>query len=286
MILTAICEGNSLASISRMFQVNKITLLRLLSDAGSLAKRYHDEMVRGLDCERVQVDELWSFVYAKNRNVKPGGSFKGHGDQWVWVAMDADSKIVIAWRIGGRDTLEARPFMADVASRLINRIQLTADGLSSYLDAVPKAFGDDVDFAQLIKLYGQPPATGPERRYSPGECIGCRQKPVTGNPDPAHISTSYIERQNLSVRMQSRRFTRLTNAFSKRLENHGHAVALHYLHFNFIRRHQTLKTTPAVAAGIASSEWTMMDFVQLLEREEDKMGKRLTDYKPAKKSAN
>jgi IS1 family transposase len=278
-ILTALAEGNSLASTTRMFGASKITILRLLADAGTLAAQYHDLTVRDLETKRVQMDEIWSFVHTKQNNIQQDNWFKRHGDQWTWVAMDADSKLVISYLVGGRDAGFGRPFVADLASRLKDRVQITSDGWQVYREAVNRAFGTNVDYAMLIKEYAQ------ERigyaRYSPPICISARPVVECGNPDERYINTSYSERQNLTMRMQMRRFTRLTNAFSKKVENHQHAIALYFFHYNFIRKHMTLKTTPAVAAGVADKVWTMVDFVELLEREEMLLGGRLTDYKPA-----
>ena len=215
---------------------------------------------------------------AKNANVNPNNHGKGHGDSWVWVALDADSKLVINWLVGGRSSVYANEFVSDLADRLTDRVQVTSDGWKPYRMAINKAFGADVDYATLIKLYSKP-AEG-FARYSPPEVVGVEREVKCGSPEPRCISTSFIERQNLTMRMGMRRFTRLTNAFSKRLENHKHAVALHYFHYNFIRVHQTIKTTPAMAASVADKVWTMVDFVQLLEREENLLGGRLTDYKP------
>lgn len=281
-ILTALVEGNSIASTCRMFGANKVTVLRLLADAGTLAAQYHDLMVCNLETKRVQVDEIWSFCHSKNRNVQPKNWGKGHGDAWVWVAMDADSKIVINWVVGGRDSGFANSFVSDLATRLNDRVQLTSDGWQCYRDAVSRAFGGQVDYAMLIKSYAA--ARAGHARYSPPVCTGAVKSVESGEPDQKHISTSFIERQNLTVRMQNRRFTRLTNGFSKRFENHCHAIALGYFHYNFIRKHQTIKTTPAVMAGVADKMWTMLDFVKLLEREEMLLGGRLTDYKAAKSS--
>jgi IS1 family transposase len=281
-ILTALVEGNSMASTSRMFGVSKITILRLLADAGTLAAQYHDLTVCDLTTRRVQADEIWAFVNAKQRNV-PEAS-RGHfgvGDVWTWQAIDADSKLVISYMLGLRNGGYAKEFMLDVASRLANKVQLTTDGLSVYLDAVDDAFGGDIDYAQLVKVYG--PDKSAAGRYSPPEVISVTHEEVCGSPDIGEVSTSYIERQNLTVRMSNRRFTRLTNAFSKKIENHGHSVALYYFNYNFCRVHTTIKTTPALKAGIADKVWTMLDFVKMLEREEELLGGRLTNYLPAKK---
>jgi len=252
-----------------MFSVNKRTVLRLLEDVGTICAEFHDNFVHGLTSERVQVDEIWSFVGCKAKAKKHGAS--GEGDVWTWTAIDADTKLVLSYLAGGRDSGYARAFMDDVAARLVNRVQLTSDGHGSYLDAVPDAFGPDVDYAMLIKQYGKDPEQD-QRRYSPAKCTGCELRPVSGNPDPDHISTSYVERQNLTMRMSMRRFTRLTNAFSKKLENHAHALALYFFHYNFCRKHMTLKTTPAVAAGIADRPLTTREIVEILEVEEQKCG--------------
>lgn len=276
-ILSALVEGASINATARMTGCSKITVLRLLADVGSFCADYHDLTVRKLMSARVQVDELWSFCGCKAK-AKAAGA-QGHGDVWTWVAMDADSKLCVSYLVGNRDGEHASAFIADVADRLARRVQLTSDGHKPYLAAVEAAFGGAVDYAQLVKHYAADRMG--EARYSPAKCIGCTEETVTGNPDPRHVSTSYIERQNLTVRMGSRRFTRLTNGFSKKIENHAHAVALHYFHYNFIRKHQTLKTTPAVAAGIASKPLTMLDLVAMIEREERLTGGRLTDYLPA-----
>jgi len=278
-ILSALVEGNSIAATCRMLGVNKVTVLRLLADAGTLAAQWHDLVVRDLETKRVQMDEIWAFCHSKEKNVKPQNWGRGHGDIWTWVSMDADSKLAINWRVGGRDSGTGHAFVADLADRLNNRVQLTSDGWQVYREAVARAFGTDVDYAMLMKEYAV------ERqgyaRYSPPVCIAARPSVQCGNPEEKHINTSFVERQNLTMRMQMRRFTRLTNGFSKTRANHEHAIALHYFHYNFIRKHQTIKTTPAVMAGCADKVWTMVDFVELLEREEKMLGGRLTDYKPA-----
>lgn len=269
-VISALVEGTSVSSTARMCGVSKLTVLRLLADVGSLCRDYHDLAVRGLHSQRIQCDEVWSFVGCKQKNREKGK--RGHGDAWTWVAMDADTKLVIAYLVGGRDAGCAREFMLDVAGRVNSRVQLTTDGHGAYLDAVENAFGFDVDYAMLVKLYGpEGGKTTAERKYSPAQCTGARKMAQIGIPARKHISTSYIERQNLTVRMGNRRHTRLTNAFSKRLVNHEHAIALHYFHYNFIRRHKTLKTTPAVAAGVADHEWTVAELVALLEDEERKV---------------
>jgi IS1 family transposase len=281
-ILTGLVEGNSIASTCRMFNVSKVTVLRLLADAGTLARDWHDATVRGVSPKRVQLDEIWSFIFCKNQNVKPKTYRAGNGDCWTWVSLDADSKLAINWLVGNRGGAAANEFVADLAERLTDRIQLTSDGWDAYRTAVAKAFGADVDYAMLIKQYASPREEG-HTRYSPPVCVGYYKHEISGQPELKHISTSFVERQNLTMRMQMRRFTRLTNGFSKRVENHKHAITIHYFHYNFIRKHMTIKTTPAMAAGIADRVWTMVDFVKLLEREEQLRGGRLTDYKPAKR---
>jgi IS1 family transposase len=250
-VLTALVEGNSIASTCRMFGVNKVTVLRLLADAGTLAADYHDLTVRELSTRRVQLDEIWSFCHSKNQNVQPKNWGKGHGDSWTWISLDADTKLVINWHVGNRGSGDANPFIADLAERLNDRVQLTSDGLPAYINAVRRAFGDDVDYAMLIKQYSHPRDAA--ARYSPPEFVCATPEVRTGAPDRKHINTSFVERQNLTMRMSMRRFTRLTNGFSKRIQNHKYAVALYSLHYNFIRVHQTIKTTPAMAAGIADT---------------------------------
>lgn len=276
MILTALAEGCSIASTCRMTGASKVTVLRLLADAGTLAAEYHDLVVRDLRCQRVQVDELWSFVGAKQKQVDNGANAEGW--VWTWTAIDADSKLMISYLVGQRDGGYAMEFAYDMADRIEGRFQLTSDGLAAYLDAISDAFGDGIDYAMLVKIYG---ATQPDHaRYSPAECTGCRKQTITGQPDHDHVSTSYVERSNLTIRMQNRRFTRLTNAFSKKLSNHEHSVALSAFHYNFIRKHMTIKTTPALMAGVTDHRWTMIEFVQMLEREEKARGGRITSYKP------
>lgn len=279
MILNCLVEGNSIAATTRMTGASKVTILRLLADAGTLAMNYHDMTVRNLPTARVQMDEAWSFVHSKQRNVKPENWGKGHGDAWTWVALDADSKLVINWLVGGRDADYGRLFVEDLADRLQDRVQLTSDGWQVYREAVERAFGGKVDYAMLIKNYKH--QRDAAARYSPPVCVSARKETIEGNPDHAHVNTSFVERQNLTMRMSMRRFTRLTNGFSKKIENHEHALALHYFHYNFIRKHQTLKTTPAIAADITGKRWTMLEFVEMLEREEKIIGGRITEYLPS-----
>ncbi|MBJ3777553.1 DDE-type integrase/transposase/recombinase [Acuticoccus mangrovi] len=258
-ILNMLVEGTSMRSISRMTGVSINTVTKLLVDAGTACAAYHDETVRGVAAKRVQCDEIWSFTYAKQKNVAGAKAAPEEaGDTWTWTALDADSKLIISYLVGGRDAGEAYEFMSDVADRLANRVQLTTDGHHAYLDAVEEVFGADVDYAQLVKLYGAAPE-GAKGRYSPAECTGIRKRRVEGRPDEAHVSTSYVERQNLSMRMHMRRFTRLTNGFSKKVANHTHMVSLYTVWYNFCRIHKTLRVTPAMEAGISDTlrdcEW-------------------------------
>jgi IS1 family transposase len=276
-IIGALVEGNSINATCRMTGACNVTVLRLLADVGTFCQQYHYLTVRNLATKRVQLDEIWSFCGCKDKARDLGAN--GFGSVWTWIGIDADSKLCISYLVGLRDAWSAQTFVNDVADRLADRVQLTSDGFRLYADAIENAFHGQIDFAQLVKIYGADRDS--EARYSPAICKGCKAEPRAGNPDPAHISTSYIERQNLTLRMGQRRFTRLTNAFSKKLENHQHAVALHYFHYNFIRKHQTLKTTPAVAAGVANEPLTVLDLVKMVEAEEKKVGERLTDYLPA-----
>jgi IS1 family transposase len=266
-VVRALVEGNSVNSTARITGVSKPAILKLLADLGAACQKYHDERVRGLASKRIQCDEIWSFCYAKGKNVPADkrGQF-GYGDVWTWTALDADSKLIVSYTIGPRDTPTAQDFMGDVASRLANRVQLTTDGHKAYLQSVGDAFDWDVDYTMLIKLYGSAEggAGSGGGRYSPPPCIGIKLQPIVGNPDPAHISTSFVERQNLTMRMSIRRFTRLTNAFSKKIENHGHMIALFFAYYNFCRVHQTTKKTPAVAAGLTDHAWKVEELVALL----------------------
>jgi IS1 family transposase len=235
-------------------------------ELGAACSDYMDKNLRDLKCGRVQCDEIWSFVAAKQRNVTPKLRDKNPdaGDCWTWVAMDADTKLVCSWQVGRRDWAAADQFVSDLRSRLANRVQLTTDGNRLYLGAVYTHFDTDVDYAVLMKLYGGAPGRPDETRYSPAICIGCEKKPKIGHPDPEHISTSYVERQNLTMRMQIRRLTRLTNAFSKKIENHVASLAIHYMHYNFVRIHQSLRVTPAMAAGVSDHLWSIADIIGLL----------------------
>jgi IS1 family transposase len=262
--LHALCEGMAIRAVARLTGVSKTTLLKLVADSGRACAWYQDRVFRNLACKRIQVDELWGFVHAKQKNVPAAKRApEGAGDVWLWVATDADTKLVPSWYVGGRDSDSAIVIMDDLASRLAGRVQLTTDGHKAYLEAVEGAFGGDIDYAMLVKLYGPSP-DGP-RRYSPAECIGAVKTRIEGNPDLDHVSTSYAERNNLNVRMHSRRLTRLTNAFSKKVENHAHAMALHFMYYNFVRIHKTLRITPAMAAGATKRLWEIGDIVDVLE---------------------
>jgi IS1 family transposase len=265
-ILHLLCEGSSIRAVTRLTGVSKNTVTKLLVDAGRAAAAYQDRVLRNLACKRVQVDEIWSFVRVKGGNVvKAKVASADAGDVWTWIALDADTKLIASFYIGDRTYNSAREFIGDLAERLANRIQLTSDGHRAYLVAVEETFGADIDYARLVKIYGQDGGKSPERRYSPPVCLGADKTVVMGNPDPKHISTSYVERQNLTMRMNMRRFTRLTNGFSKKIENHACAVALHALFYNFVRVHQTLKVTPAMAAGVTNRLWEMTGLVEMVE---------------------
>jgi IS1 family transposase len=267
-LVNCLIEGCSIRAAVRMTGVAKKTVMRFLGEIGEVCAAYQDRVMQNLPCRRVQVDELWGFNYCKAKNVTPEIAEKvpGAGDVWLWVAIDADTKLVPCWRLGDRNVGTAYRFVRDLAERLSNRIQLTSDGHRTYLDAVESAFGSEVDFSMLVKLYGTDRES--EVRYSPAECIGCRAIPVIGRPDPKHISTSYVERQNWSVRTAMRRYTRLSNGFSRKIENHAAAIALNYFAYNFIKIHRTLRVTPAMAAGVTDHLWDAGDLVGLLEAEE------------------
>jgi len=264
-VVAALVEGCSIRATVRMTGVAKNTVVKLLADLGKACKRYHDEHVRGLSSERIQVDEVWSFVYAKKKNVPAAKQNEfGYGDVWTWTAIDADTKLVVSYLVGGRSADYAEEFAWDLSERLNNRVQLTSDAYSGYMKAINEAFGTNIDYAQLIKIFGPDGKTTSTGRYSPPPCIGVKVNAITGNPEPKHINTSYVERQNLTMRMGMRRFTRLTNAFSKKIDNHAYAVALHFMHYNYCRVHQTLRVTPAMAAGLADHVWEIDELVALL----------------------
>ncbi|MAZ14842.1 MAG: IS1 family transposase [Ahrensia sp.] len=260
-ILSMLVEGSSMRSVSRITGVSINTVTKLLVDAGEACAEYHDKTVRGVRAERIQCDEIWSFCYSKQKNVETAKSApEGAGDVWTWTALDADSKMIVSYLVGGRDGRYAMAFMDDVAERLATRVQMTTDGHKAYLEAVEGAFGADVDYAQLVKIYGEAPE-GAKGRYSPAECTGIKKNKIEGEPDEKHISTSYVERMNLNIRMGNRRFTRLTNAFSKKVENHLHMLSLYFVHYNFCRQHKSLRVSPAMAAGVTDTlkdmEWVV-----------------------------
>jgi IS1 family transposase len=262
-ILSCLVEGNSLRATARMCDVAFNTVLKFVPEIGEACSEYQDKVFHDLKCKRIQCDEIWSFCYAKEKNVpeKHQGEF-GYGDIWTWVALDADTKLVPSFCVGNRDAKTAKIFMDDLASRLANRVQLTTDGYKIYLNAVENAFGGDIDYAMLVKVY-EPTPTNDQRKYSPVECIGAEKKRISGNPDKKYISTSFVERQNLTMRMSMRRFTRLTNGFSKKVENHIHHLSLYYMYYNFCRVHKTLRVTPAMEAGIADHVWSLEEIINL-----------------------
>jgi IS1 family transposase len=277
-VLSMLCEGSSMRSISRVADVSINTVAKLLADAGNACAAFHFNTVKDVKAKRVQCDEIWSFCYAKQKNVAAAKSpTYGAGDVWTWTALDSDSKLIISYMVGDRDAETANFFMDDLRSRITGRTQLTTDGLRLYVDAVAGAFGnEEVDFAMLVKLYGEGGGNGNERRYSPVEYVGAKKRRITGNPDAKHVSTSHVERQNLTMRMSMRRFTRLTNAFSKKLDNHIDALSLYFVFYNFARIHKTLRVSPAMAAGISDRLWSMEDIVALIDAREDAPKKRGT----------
>lgn len=262
-VVAALIEGNSVRSTCRMTGVAKGTVLTLIANLGEACAAYHDEHVRNVRAHRVQCDEVWSFCYGKDKNVSDEQKADGAGSVWTWTALDADTKLIVSYLCGGRDASWGMAFMEDLASRVATRIQITTDGHRVYADAVEGAFGADVDYAMLIKLYGSPAVE--ETRYSPGEVIGIETKVMSGNPNPHHISTSYVERQNLTMRMSMRRFTRLTNGFSKKLANHEHMLAIYFMYYNFCRVHQSLRVTPSMEAGLSDHVWMLEELVKLME---------------------
>jgi len=265
-IINLLVEGSSLRAASRIADCSINTVTKLLVDVGKACQKFHNEKVVNVSTKRIQCDEIWSFVYAKDKNATQEQKQGGAGDAWTWVGIDADTKLVVSWFVGNRDADSANIFMNDVATRLKNRVQLTTDGLKAYLEAVTENFGSQIDFAQLIKLYGGSEGAGNEKKYSPAECTGAKKHTVSGNPDPKHISTSYVERQNLTMRMHMRRFTRLTNAFSKKIENHCYAIALHFVYYNFVKIHKTLRVPPAMEAGLIKRLMSIEDIVKLTEQ--------------------
>jgi IS1 family transposase len=272
-MLSMLCEGASMRSVSRQYDVSINTVAKLLIDAGKYCAALHDDMVVGVEAKRVQCDEIWSFTYAKQKNVAAAKAAPdGAGDTWTWTGIEAQSKLIISWLVGGRDGEYAMAFIDDLRSRLANRVQLTTDGHKAYLEAVEGAFGDDVDYAQIIKLYGNAPESM-KGKYSPAECIGSRKERVTGEPDMKHVSTSYSERSNLTMRMHNRRFTRLTNAFSKKFESHVHMVAIWTVWYNWVRIHKSLRITPAMAANLTTTLWTWEMIVAKMDEVAPKPGR-------------
>jgi IS1 family transposase len=263
-VVAALVEGNSIRATVRMTGVAKNTIVKLLAQLGEACWAYQGEHLKNLPCKRIQCDEIWSFCYAKEKNVPADKMDEyGYGDVWRWVAIDAETKLVASFMVGRRDIATARVFMEDLAGRLANRVQLTTDGFKAYIKAVDEAFAGDIDYAQLVKVYGATDQITP--RYSPGEVIGCEKHTKCGKPKEDHVSTSFVERQNLTMRMGMRRFTRLTNGFSKKIANHEAAIALHFMHYNFCRVHQTLRVTPAMEAGIADHVWDLEELVGMLD---------------------
>jgi len=267
-IIRALVEGNSIRSTCRMTGAAKGTVLSLLRDVGKACIQYQDEHMTNLTCKKIQCDEIWCFVYSKDKNVPEEHKGElGYGDVWTFTAIDADTKLIPSWLIGQRDAESAYEFANDLKGRLANRVQLTTDGHKMYVEAIDRAFGTDIDYAMIVKLYGQEPEG--DKKYSPAKCMGAEKHAVRGNPDASQVSTSYVERQNLTMRMSMRRFTRLTNAFSKKLENLEYDVALHFMYYNFARTHKTLSnpypTTPAMAAGISDHVWTIEEIVKMAD---------------------
>lgn len=264
-IIGCLVEGMSMRATTRLIGCSINTITKLLVDLGTACAIYQNETLRNLTCKRVQVDEIWAFCGSKAKNTPTEKRAEGYGDIWTWVAIDADTKLVPSWYVGGRDAECANEFIGDLAGRIKNRVQLTSDGHKPYLQAVENAFGGAVDYAMLVKLYGAAHGSQQERRYSAGECCGAVKGTVCGNPDEKHVSTSFVERQNLSLRMGNRRFTRLTNGFSKKVENHAHALAIYYMHYNFGRIHKTLRVTPAMEAGVAQHVWSLEEIAKLAD---------------------
>ena len=285
-MLSMLCEGASMRSVSRLADVSINTVAKLLIDAGKFCAAFHDDKVRGVQAKRIQCDEIWSFTYAKAKNV-PGAKAAPDwaGDTWTWTGIEAQSKLIVSWLVGGRDSEYAMAFMDDLRSRLANRVQITTDGHKAYLEAVEGAFGGDVDFAQLVKLYGAAPEAM-KGKYSPADCIGARKERIEGNPEMAHVSTSYAERSNLTMRMHNRRFTRLTNAFSKKFESHVHMVAIWTVWYNWVRIHKTLRVTPAMAAGLMDRLWTWDEIVAAMDEIAPRPGRPKTYKKRQAENSN
>jgi IS1 family transposase len=272
-IISMLVEGTSIRAITRITGCSKNTIAKLLGDVGRACMKFHNEKVTGVSSQRIQADETWTFIGKKEKRASVEDKEKGLGDCWTWVALDADSKLAVSWFVGDRTLESARTFMQDVASRLVNRVQLTTDGHKAYLQAVNEAFTGEIDYAQLVKIYGTPCGEHEnERKYSPAECTGAKKTNISGTPEHKHVSTSYVERSNLTMRMHMRRFTRLTNAFSKKLENHIYAVALHFVYYNFCRIHQTLRVTPAMEAGLTKDLMEISDIVKLVDKYDANQG--------------
>ena len=285
-MLNMLCEGASMRSVSRLADVSINTVAKLLIDAGKYCAAFHDDKVRGVNAKRIQCDEIWSFTYAKAKNVAAAKAAPdGAGDTWTWTGIEAQSKLIISWLVGGRDSDYAIAFMDDLRSRIVNRVQLTTDGHRAYLEGVEGAFGGDVDYAQLVKLYGAAPESA-KGKYSPADCIGARKDRIEGNPDMAHVSTSYAERSNLTMRMHNRRFTRLTNAFSKKFENHVHMVAIWAVWYNWVRIHKTLRVTPAMEAGLTDRLWNFEELILAMDEIAPKPGRPKTYKKSAEENSN
>jgi IS1 family transposase len=265
-ILGMMVEGNGIRAISRMTGASKNTVVKLLVDAGRAFAAYQDQALRGLKPQRIQVDEIWAFVYAKQKNVPEHKRDSGAGDVYTWTALDADTKLIISWLVSDRSKEAAKEFIDDLSQRIVRRVQLTSDGYTAYQPVIAEAFKNKIDYAQLVKIYGTEGTSIRTSRYSPPPCVGAEPHIVSGDPDPKHISTSFVERQNLTMRMSMRRFTRLTNAFSKKFENHAHSVAIHFMHYNFVRIHQTTRLTPAMAAGVTDKLWDLSDMVRVIEK--------------------
>jgi IS1 family transposase len=272
-MLNMLCEGASMRSVSRLADVSINTVAKLLIDAGNFCAAFHDDNVQGVKAKRIQCDEIWSFTYAKQKNVATAKRQDlAYGDTWTWTGIEADTKLIVSWLVGGRDGTYAIAFMDDLRARLSNRVQLTTDGHKAYLEAVEGAFGGDVDYAVLHKIYGASPESG-KGKYSPAECIGTQKHRIEGEPDPKHVSTSYIERSNLTMRMHNRRFTRLTNAFSKKFESHVHMVAIWTVWYNWIRIHKSLKVTPAMEANLTDRLWAWEEIVTMMDEIAPKPGR-------------
>jgi IS1 family transposase len=263
-VVATLVEGNSLRATARITGVARMTIEKLLRDLGTACAKMQDEKLRNLTCQRIEADEIWAFCGSKEKNTSAEKKIQGWGDVWTWTAIDSDSKLIVSWLVGDRNASCATRFMKDVASRLANRVQLTTDGFKPYFWAVDDAFAGDIDYAVLVKIYGKLPGNDQETRYSPAQCIGMKMDVVNGDPDLSLASTSYVERQNLTMRMHMRRFTRLTNGFSKKVENHAHAVSLHFAYYNFCKIHTSLRTTPAMAAGVTDRLWEIEDLLALL----------------------